>query len=126
MRHHGAETWIEQRGARLIAGEHVVRAALVGGLAVRHRAADRDLVRNLGGVLQMFVDPHAGDVRFNAAEWAAIFDGGEWLGIPAFLVRHATGHENVNDAFRRALLASGRILSRLSLLQLKECGERES
>ena len=33
-----------------VAGEHVVRAALVGGLAVRHRADDGDLVGDLGGL----------------------------------------------------------------------------
>ena len=38
---------ILQRRAGPVAGEHVVRAALVGRLAVRHRAADGDLVGDL-------------------------------------------------------------------------------
>ena len=46
---HAAEARKLQRRARAVAGEHVVRAALVGGLAVRHRAHDRDLVTEHAG-----------------------------------------------------------------------------
>lgn len=41
---------------------------------------------------------HAGDLRVDGAEGAAVFGRGEGLGIEGFLVRDAAGEENVDDA----------------------------
>ena len=45
-----------ERRAGAVAREHVVRAALVGRLAVRHRADDRQLVGDLGGLRQRLAE----------------------------------------------------------------------
>ena len=84
-----------------VAGEHVVRAALVGGLAVRHRAADGDLVGDLGRVLEQFVEEHAVELGRDRAQLAAVLDRGERLGIEGVLMGHAAGQEDVDDRLGR-------------------------
>ena len=85
-------------GRRAVAGEHVVRAALVGGLAVGHRADERDLVGDLRGFLHELAELDAGDFRVDGSERPAVFGGGEGLGIEGFLVGEAAGEEDVDDA----------------------------
>src|SRR5439155_26793309 len=60
-----------QGRAGTITGKHVVRAALVSRLAVRHRAADRQLVRDLSRLWHHLVDERAGDVRLDRIHGAA-------------------------------------------------------
>ena len=116
VRHHAAEARVHERGARLVAREHVVRAALVGRFAVRHRTADRDLVGDLGRLLQVLVDAHAGHVRFDAAERPAVLDRRERLRIERFLVGHSARHEDIDDALGRAFFAFVELLLGLGLL----------
>ena len=81
-----------------VAGEHVVGAAFVGGLAVGHRADDGDLVGDLGGFLQVLAELDARDRGVDGAEGAAVFGGGEGFRVEGFLVGHAAGQEDVDDA----------------------------
>jgi hypothetical protein len=81
-----------------------VRAALVRRFAVRHRAHDRELVRDLCGVFQQFVENDAIEFGRHGSEWAAIFDGRERLWIEAFLRGDSTRQKDVDDRIRRRFL----------------------
>ena len=77
-------------------------------------------------LLQILVDPHAGNVRFDAAERPAILDRRERLRIERLLVRHATRHEDINDALGRAFFAFVKLLLGLGLLQAEKRRQRET
>ena len=94
-----AERRILNRGRRTVAGEHVVRAALVRRFAVRHRADDGELVGDLRGFFEILRELHAGDRRVHGAERPAIFDRREVLRIPSFLMRAAAGEIDVDERF---------------------------
>ena len=103
VRDHRPEARVLERRARAVAREHVVRAALVGGLAMRHRPADRELVGDLRRVRQHLAEPHAGEHRLDAAERAAVLGRRERLGIERLLVGVAAGEIDVDDRLRDAL-----------------------
>jgi hypothetical protein len=80
-----------------------VRAALVGGLAVGHRADDGQVIGDLRGVLEELRKLHAGNGGIHRAERPAVFDRGERLGVPGFLMGAAAGQEDVNQILRGCL-----------------------
>ena len=98
MRHNGPEARELDRRAGPIAGEHVVGAALVGGLAVRHGANDAEFVGDIGCLLHVLAEHFPFDFRLHRAERAAVFQRGKGLGIPGFLGGHPTGQIDMDDA----------------------------
>ena len=122
---HGSDARILQRRARPIAREHVVRAALVGRLAVGHRAADREFVGDLGRMREQFTKSYAGQNRVDAAQGAAVFDRRVGLGVERFLVGVAAGQVDVDDRLGDAFL--GRLAGiGPGCLHPKEVAEREA
>jgi len=101
-----------------------VRAAFVGRLAVGHRPADGDLVGQLSGLLQALVKVAAGDLGLDRGHLAAILDRRQWLGVPRFLMRHAAGHEDVDQRLCLAFLLAG--LLSLCRLETEQVGEGEA
>ena len=84
------EARIRQRRRRLVAGEHVVRAALVGRLAVRERSDHSELVgdaRQTGNRLAKYI-PSLGLDRLHLS---AILKRTVRLGIESFLVGNPAG-----------------------------------
>jgi hypothetical protein len=96
----GAHRWKGKRRGGAVAGEHVVGAALVGGLAVRHAADHGDLVGDVCRFLHELAELDAGDLRIDGSERAAVFGGCEGFRIEGFLVGEAAGEEDVDHAFR--------------------------
>ena len=105
VRHHTADARVLERRAGAVAGEHVVRAALVGCLAVGHRAADGDLVRDLGGLFERLAEAHPRKLGGDVPAWPAILERGVRLGVERLLVCHAAGQENMDDRLGLPFLA---------------------
>ena len=81
---------------------------MIGGEAVVGDFADYgadygDLVGDLGEAGEVFAEGFAG-FGFDDAERPAVFAGGLGLGVPGFLLRHAAGKVEVDDAFGAAFL----------------------
>ncbi len=89
--------WAGARAAKRTGEDDSWAAALVSGLAVGHRTNDGHFVHELGHLGEGLADPFA-SVRLDGLHLAPVFDGGEWLGIPRFLMRRAARQEDVNDA----------------------------
>ena len=121
MGNHGAEARILQRRAGADAGHHVVRAALVGGFAVGHRADDRDFVGNLRGLLHQLGEVNALELGLDGAHRSAILDGGIHLRVEGLLMRHAAGQVDVDDVLGLAFLGGRRFVS----LRLERVAERQ-
>ena len=77
-----------------------MRAALVRGLAVGHRADDRDFVGHLRHMWQGFGKQLAGNLGFHRAERPAVFQRRERLRVEGLLVGHSTGQEDMDDTLR--------------------------
>ena len=125
VRHHAAHAGVLKCRAGPIAGEHVVRAALVRRLAVRHGPADRDLVHHLGGLLPELAEPHALHVGVDAAERTPILHRCKGLRVKGLLVSHAARQENEDDRLGRPFLALVELLIRPGLLRPKEIGQTQ-
>ena len=118
---HAAHARELQRRAGPVAGEHVVRAALVGRLAVRHRADDGDLVGDLRpscGSVSLKTTPAS--LVCDRAQLAAVLDRGVRLGVERLLVGHAAGQEDVDDALGLGLDDVVVLLLGLGLLERKK------
>ena len=100
VRDDAAKAGILERRAGAIASEHVVRAAIMVGLAVGHGANNSDLVRNLGRVRHQLGEVNAAQLRLHRAERASIFNRREQLGVKRFLRRHASRQVNLNNGLR--------------------------
>ncbi len=98
MRDNASKARKRQRRAGLVPGEHVVGSPLVGCLTMGHRTDDGNFVGNLRGSFQMLVEPHARDHGFNAAQFTAVFQRRERLGVKGLLLRPAAGQPDVNHA----------------------------
>jgi len=83
-------------GLGTIAGEHVVRATLVGRLAVSHRANHRELVGKLGCLGKCLAESLTLDLGGDRAHVAPVLDRCEWFGIECFLVRDPAGKEDMD------------------------------
>lgn len=92
-----AHAGVLDRRAGPVAGEHRVRAAFVGRLAVRHRADDGNLVGDLGRFLQVFRKIETVDAGLNGFHGAAVFDRSRHLRVERLLVGHAAGEVNIDD-----------------------------
>ena len=103
-----AEAGILQRRAGPIAGEHVVRAALVGRFAVAHGADDAELVGHGRRLTPRLGKDLARQLRLDHAERAAILQRRERLGVERFLLRNSAGQRR----YARILLAFGRLGAR--------------
>ena len=97
VRDHAPHARILNRRARPVTGEHRVRAAFVGGLAMGHGPDDGDLVGDLRSCFQVLRKINAVEAGFDAVERAAVFDRGGHLGVEGFLVRHATRQVDVDN-----------------------------
>ena len=96
MGDHAPHAGILERRAGAITREHVVRAPLVRGLAMGHRANHRQLVGELGGLGKRLTEPFALNLARDRAHVAAVLDGSERFGIKRFLVGDPAGEEDVN------------------------------
>ena len=105
VRHDAAHAGKGERRARLVAGEHVVRAALVRRFAVSHRAAKRDLVAHFGRLHEMLVEHDPIDVRRDRAHRSAVLDRRVRLGVERFLMRSAARQEDEDNRLGLSLLA---------------------
>ena len=105
MAHNATHAWENQSRARAIAREHVVGTAFVGGFAVRHSAADGDLVHDLGGLLEIFAQLNTFHLGVDVTDFTTVFDRGQWLGVEAVLVGHATWQIDVDQGFGFAFFA---------------------
>src|SRR5262249_50497914 len=79
--------------------------AFMSGFPVRHGAADRDLVGDLGGLLQTFVDENAVEFGLNPSHFTPILNRRIGLRVPGFLVSHAARQVYVNEGLRGTLFA---------------------
>ena len=100
MRNDAANAGILHRGAGAPTCEHVMRAAVVIGFAMGHRANNANFVSDLRGLLEVLGKMNAFDAGFYGAERTTIFDGSEDFGIERFLRRNATREKNVDDRLR--------------------------
>ena len=89
---------ILDRRAGPIAGEHVVRAALVGRFAVAHRADDAELVGHAGRLRPHLAEDLAGHLGLHHAERPAILQRGVGLGVERLLLGHAARQKDMQDA----------------------------
>ena len=105
VRHHGTETRMHDRRALAVAGVHGVTRPAVIRLLAGDGADDGQLVGDLGQVAKVFIQDDAGQFRLGHAERAAILQRGVGLGVPRFLVGHAAGQDDLDDALGRAFLA---------------------
>jgi len=93
-----AEAGENERGAGLVAREHVVGPSLVGRLSVGHRSNDRQLVGALGQVRDGFAKDFS-SVRAYSPQFAPVFQRTVRLRIKGFLVGDTTRQKDVNHAF---------------------------
>jgi hypothetical protein len=100
VRDDGTEAGVLEGRAGAVAREHVVGAAFVGGFAMGHAADDHEFVGDLGRILPEFTELDAFDIGIDGTEGPAVFGRGEGFRVEAFLVGHAAGKEDVDDAFR--------------------------
>ena len=91
------EARIRQGRRRLVAGEHVVRAALVCGFAVRKRTNDGEFIRDTGQARNGFAK-HIPSLGLDRLHLAAKFKRAVGLGVEGLLVSDPTRKEYVNDA----------------------------
>ncbi len=103
VRDHASEARVGKRRARAVAGEHVVRAAFVRRLAVRHAADEAQFVRDLRRILPQLAEEDAVDVGFDAAVGTSVFRRRERFRVKALLMRHPARQEDVDDALRLTL-----------------------
>ena len=113
------------RRAGTVAGEHVMRAAVVVGFAVGHGAHDGNFVRDTGGLDHVLREMHAGQLGLHRAERPAVFDGREHLGVERLLRRHAAGQVNVDDGFGGGT-TSGRFAGRTDRFHPEHLAERKT
>ncbi len=121
----GAEAGELDRGARAIAGEHVVGATLVRRFAMGHRADQGDLVQDLGAVLELLahiLSRHA----FHGTEGAAVISAGKRLGVPGLVLGHAARQVDVDDGAGDGLEGAHLRHGELGGLQLHELGKGDA
>jgi hypothetical protein len=82
--------------AGLVAGEHIVRAALVSRFAMRHRADDGDLVGDLRRLRQRFAKHFARRLGGDRPHVATIFQRRVRLRIERLLMGDAAGQVDMN------------------------------
>ena len=104
MGDHGAEARVFQSRAGTDARHHVVGAALVGRLAVRHRTHHGDLVGNLRRFLHQLGEVGALNLGLHGPQRAAILDGGIHLRVERLLMGHAARQVNIDDVLGLAFL----------------------
>ena len=102
MRHDAAHLRVVDDGGGRVAGVEVVGSLLVVGDLADDGADDGELVGDFGEAGEVFAEDLAG-FGFHDAEAAAVFGGGLGLGVPGFLLGHAAGKVEVDDAFGFAL-----------------------
>ncbi len=73
----------------------------MGCLTVGHRADNGDFVRDLSGLLQVLVEPHAGDHCFNRAHFTTVFKRRKRLRIEGLLLGPTAGEPDVNHTLGR-------------------------
>jgi hypothetical protein len=96
LAHHRAEARIDEGRTRLVAGEHRVLAAVVIRFGVRHRAHDRQLVGERGGLAQQFAERLAVELGRDRAERTAHLDRRIGLGVERVDVAHATAEVDLD------------------------------
>ena len=87
----------QQRGTGSVAGEHVVRAAFVSRLTMRHRADDGQLVGDVGRLDERVAKQLTANLRGDLLHLTSVFNRSVRLGIERFLMSHPTGQVDVND-----------------------------
>jgi hypothetical protein len=87
----------------------------MSGFAVGHGAANSDLVSNFGTLLKVFAEVYTRDFRGYTAKRSTIFKGGIGLGIPGFLMGHASRQINMNHALRGTLFGLIKLLGTMCL-----------
>ena len=98
MRHHAAHLRVVDDRRRRVAGVEVIRCLLVIGDLAGDGADDGEFVGDLGEAGEIFAEDLAG-VGFGHTKSAAIFGGGFGFGVPGFLLGHAAGEVEMDDAF---------------------------
>ena len=97
VRDHASEARVNESGTGSISREHVVRAALVRRLAVRHRADDRQLVGNLSGLGERLAELLPVDLRGDRGDLTAVLDRRVRLRVERLLVGDAAWQEDMDD-----------------------------
>src|SRR5262249_21628025 len=97
MRNDAADAWILDRRARPPAGEHIMGAAIVISLSMRHGADDADFVSDSGRLLERLGKINTVEPGLHRPERATIFNRRQQLWIERFLGRNSSRQENVND-----------------------------
>ena len=97
MGDHGAEAWEFDGRAWAVAGEHVMRATLMGGFTMGHAADHRQLVHDFGDVLELLAHIFSRNGGFNWRVRTTVVRAGEGLRIPGLMLSHAAGQVDVND-----------------------------
>ncbi len=92
--------------ALAVAGVHRVGGPAVVRFLAGDRADDRQLVGDLGELPEVLVEDDAGQLRLGDAERAAVLQRGVGLRVPRFLVGHAAGQDDLDDALGRRLPCS--------------------
>ena len=128
MAHDTAQARVLDRRTGAIAGEHVVRAALVGRFAMAHRADDAQLVGHAGRFRPHFAKNLARQLGLYNPERAAILQRGIGLGVERLLLGHSAGQKNMQDALgsRRLNRSGRRVLGGLGLFPMQQVAEDET